>query len=84
MKIIFISSEVVPFAKTGGLADVAGSLPKALKGIGHDVREEPLPRPRGEPGIGPFGRKGCDDAGVHRLMLQDIARLLALHPQKEP
>ncbi|OGB89158.1 hypothetical protein A2625_02425 [candidate division WOR-1 bacterium RIFCSPHIGHO2_01_FULL_53_15] len=38
MKIIFISSEVVPFAKTGGLADVAGSLPKALKGIGHDVR----------------------------------------------
>jgi starch synthase len=38
MKIIFISPEVVPFAKTGGLADVAGSLPKALKEIGHDVR----------------------------------------------
>ena len=38
MKILFISSEVVPFAKTGGLADVAGSLPKALKEIGHDVR----------------------------------------------
>lgn len=38
MKILFISSEVVPFAKTGGLADVAGSLPKALKAIGHDVR----------------------------------------------
>ena len=38
MKILFVSSEVVPFAKTGGLADVAGSLPKALKEIGHDVR----------------------------------------------
>lgn len=30
LKILVISSEVVPFAKTGGLADVAGSLPKAL------------------------------------------------------
>jgi starch synthase len=38
MKILFVSPEVVPFAKTGGLADVAGSLPKALKEIGHDVR----------------------------------------------
>ncbi len=32
MKIFFVSSEVVPFAKTGGLADVAGALPKALQG----------------------------------------------------
>ncbi len=38
MKILFVSPEVVPFAKTGGLADVAGSLPKALKEIGHDLR----------------------------------------------
>lgn len=38
MKILYLASEVVPFAKTGGLADVAGALPKALKTIGHDVR----------------------------------------------
>ncbi|MEW6182008.1 MAG: glycogen/starch synthase [Bacillota bacterium] len=35
LKVLFVSSEVVPFAKVGGLADVAGSLPKALA-IGPD------------------------------------------------
>ena len=35
MRIALLSSEVVPFAKTGGLADVAGALPKAL--TRHDV-----------------------------------------------
>lgn len=38
MKILIASPEVVPFAKTGGLADVAGALPKALSALGHDVR----------------------------------------------
>lgn len=38
LKILFLAAEVVPFAKTGGLADVAGALPKALKEIGHDIR----------------------------------------------
>ena len=38
LKVWFASSEVAPFAKTGGLADVAGSLPKALKQIDVDIR----------------------------------------------
>src|SRR5262245_23789488 len=37
MRIVQISSEAVPFAKTGGLADVAGSLSKALAELGHEV-----------------------------------------------
>ena len=32
-----VASEMVPFAKTGGLADVIGALPKALRTAGHDV-----------------------------------------------
>jgi len=37
MNIFFLSSEVAPYAKTGGLADVAGSLPGALYRLGVNV-----------------------------------------------
>ena len=38
LKILFLSPELVPFAKTGGLADAAGDLPGALRWLGVDVR----------------------------------------------
>lgn len=38
LKVLFVASEAVPFIKTGGLADVAGSLPKALRAQGVDIR----------------------------------------------
>ncbi len=38
LNIVFASSEVHPFSKTGGLADVTGALPKALVALGHDVK----------------------------------------------
>jgi starch synthase len=37
LKIVSIAAEVDPFSKTGGLADVARSLPKAIKRLGHEV-----------------------------------------------
>jgi len=38
VKILLVSSEIAPFAKTGGLADVSGALPLELARRGHDVR----------------------------------------------
>ena len=75
LNILFTASEVVPFAKTGGLADVAGALPKALAKLGHNVvvvmpryysidksKLEHVPGPLGVP-MGPMGELW---AGVYK------------------
>src|SRR3970040_1303131 len=46
MRILMIASECVPFAKTGGLADVVGALPRALTRLGQSV-DVVIPRYRG-------------------------------------
>jgi starch synthase len=38
LNILFLSSEVEPFAKTGGLADVSGALPLTVKSLGQEIR----------------------------------------------
>ena len=38
MNILYTASEALPFIASGGLADVAGSLPAALNEAGHDCR----------------------------------------------
>ena len=60
LNILFTASEVVPFAKTGGLADVVGALPKALEKMGHNVivvmpRYYAIDKNRLEHIIGPLG-----------------------------
>jgi starch synthase len=61
LKILFLAAEVVPFAKTGGLADVAGALPKALNQLDHDIR---IVMPR-------YGFIGRDQFSLNEV-LQDV------------
>ena len=69
MKVLFVASEVAPFAKTGGLGDVAAALPRALAPAerGHDVRVV-MPM---------YGRiKGAEDA---ELVIREVSLTMGPH-----
>jgi starch synthase len=68
LSILLVASEVAPFAKTGGLADVAGSLPKALLLQGNDVRVV-LPRYRGVNVKGTLGDFPVEVGGQKRTCI---------------
>ena len=83
LRILMIASEAQPFSKTGGLADVATALPKALGRLGHDVTLI-TPRYRGAAGGPVAGTVAVEVAGHRfgaRLLEQRIgpgARVLLL------
>lgn len=58
LKILILSAEIAPFAKTGGVADVVGELPKALHALGHDVRVA-MPR---------YGRISPEHFSLHEVL----------------
>ena len=64
LRILFVSTEVNPYSKSGGLGDVAGSLPKALRDMGVDVRVV-LPKYKTIPEKHIAGAKKATDFTVH-------------------
>ena len=60
LKVLFMAAEMVPFAKTGGVAEVAGALPRALRALGHDVRVA-MPR---------YGRIDAAKFGLRQLITE--------------
>ena len=66
LNIVFIASEATPLAKTGGLADVAGSLPRALQQLGHRLTI-----------ILPFYRRHLAAAGIRTRPLDQTVEMWA-------
>lgn len=88
MRVLFASSEVQPYSKTGGLADVAGALPRALARLGHELlvvspwyaglRAEPAPLWIGDVDV-PFAG-GLEPAGVGTLEAGGVRFAFVGHP----
>jgi starch synthase len=85
MRILMVASEAAPFAKTGGLADVLGALPRALTQLGHQV-DVVMPRYRGiTAGVG-IGRMTvalgglAADAGMHAVVADGVRTVFVDHP----
>jgi len=66
LKIFYVTPEAVPFARTGSLADVAGSFPKHLKAASHDIR---------------VMMPNYKSVNERRYVLRDVIRLQDLHVQ---
>jgi starch synthase len=71
MKVLFLSPEVSPWSKTGGLGDVAGALPRALAERGHDLTVvSPLPPRVDRALVRPLGKSVSFDQGSERLTFE--------------
>jgi len=82
MKIAFVSSEAVPFVKTGGLADVAGALPKALQNLGCEVKVY-MPK-YSNVNETLFDLKFRHDIGEIPIKIADEIRIIKLYQGKLP
>jgi starch synthase len=82
MKIAFASSEVFPFAKAGGLADVAGALPKELSALGHEVKVF-MPK-YNFIDEDKYGLKYSWDIGEIPVRVNGVLRFVHLHQAKLP
>ncbi|MGE3401810.1 MAG: glycogen synthase GlgA [Vicinamibacterales bacterium] len=86
MRILMVASEAVPFAKTGGLADVIGALPRALAARGHQV-DVMIPQYRGVDAGEPLGAlrvpigPGVEDATLSQVEAGGVRTILASHPR---
>ena len=84
MRVLMAASEVTPYAKTGGLADVAGALPRALSRLGHQV-DVVMPAYRGTPTAGLVQRPlrvPLGNASVDTTVSEDVmpgVRVVLLH-----
>ncbi len=82
MKIAFVASEVYPFAKTGGLADVAGALPKDIARLGNEVKVF-MPK-YNFVDEDKYDIKYCWDIGEIPVRVNGTIRFMHLHQAKLP
>jgi starch synthase len=85
MRILMVASEAAPFAKTGGLADVVGALPRSLARLGHSI-DVVMPRYRGieageplEPVTVPLGGQVAE-ATMHAVADAGVRMIFVGHP----